>query len=338
MEHFIIDNNSVPLRDVGEKENRSQGGQLDCVPKKSSHISRSRTNMTGSDESASPSKKAHRPKSRIPYNRLHSCPRKYISGNQYAFNEDSIAPLSNEKSIAKSVVAPLPKSKSISERVKAPSPNKKSIAESVMALTLNGKSTSESVLYPLPNGKPIPESTENSHSHSKPVNDRYRSISAESLDFKGFELKNASKCNVTRMSKSTSETAGMFIDPLPNGESISENVLAPLPSGKSISEEVIAPSPNGKSMAESTEEKSRYRFLSAVSLYIRGFELRKASKLIVKKSGVMIFITRISKSSLVTLGMFSTLFLIWACDFEEPIARIKKAMSDVLNERSRAKC
>ncbi|XP_033173917.1 uncharacterized protein LOC117150890 [Drosophila mauritiana] len=282
MEHFIIDNNSVPLIDVGEKENRVQGDQLDFVQKKSPHISRSRTTMsTGSNESASPSRKAHKSKSRIPYNQLHSRPRKYISGKQDSFNEYSIAPLPNENSISENVLAPLPYRKSLSE----------------------------SVLAPLPNGKPIPDSSENSQEgkpHSKPINARYRSISAESVYFRNFELKNASKCNVT---------AGMFIDPLPNGKSISENVLAPLPSGKS----------------EGTEEKARYNFLSAVSVYIRAFEST------IRESRLVFFVSRISMSSLVTLGMFSMLFLIWACDFEEPIVRIKKAMGNVFNDRFRPK-
>ncbi|XP_032583473.1 uncharacterized protein LOC116803597 [Drosophila sechellia] len=257
MEHFIIDNNSVPLIDVGEKEKRVQGDQLDFVQKKIPHISRSRTTMsTGSNESASPSRKAHKSKSRIPYNQLHSRPRKYISGKQDSFNDYSIAPLPNEKSISENVLAPLPYRKSLSE----------------------------SVLAPLPNGKPIPDSSENSQEgkpHSKPINARYRSISAESVYFRNFELKKATA----------------------------------LPSGKS----------------EGTEEKARYHFLSAVSVYIRAFEST------IRESRLVFFVSRISMSSLVTLGMFSMLFLIWACDFEEPIVRIKKAMGNVFNDRFRPK-
>ncbi|KMY88296.1 uncharacterized protein LOC27207109 [Drosophila simulans] len=250
MEHFIIDNNSVPLIDEDEKESTVQGDQLDFVPKKSPHISRSRTTMsTGSNESASPSRKAHKSKSRIPYNQLHSRPRKYISGKQDSFNEYSIAPLPNEKSISENVLAPLPYRKSLSE----------------------------SVLAPLPDGKPIPDSSENSQ-EGKP---RYRSISAESVYFRNFELKNAT----------------------------------PLPSGKS----------------EGTEEKARYNFLSAVSVHIRAFEST------IRESRLVFFVSRISMSSLVTLGMFSMLFLIWACDFEEPIVRIKKAMGNVFNDRFRPK-
>ncbi|EDV57857.1 uncharacterized protein LOC6540692 [Drosophila erecta] len=133
-----------------------------------------------------------------------------------------------------------------------------------------------------------------------------------------------------------------------------QNATAPPPSGESISDTVAAPPPNGESASEGMAKcqkkkhhrksiKERQCSICPVTLYFLGFELMKVSESDVEGNLFYLmlhlvdrFVDRISSSVLVSMGIFLMIYVIFAYDFAEPIARIQEAVGDLFNDRSRS--
>ncbi|XP_039502615.1 flocculation protein FLO11-like [Drosophila santomea] len=341
MAHLITDNNSAPLVEDDRTENKGQGDEFDIVPKKSSHVSGSRKIIPRSpDESATTSR---RPRSSIPYIRLHSFPRKYISPkkvdlqirsavkdnikenvivpspDEKAIFESGTAPLPNGKTISEGATAPL-NEKSLSESGTAPPPNEKSISESGTAPPPNKKTISESVTAPPPNGKTISDSITAPPPKKKTI---FKSVTAPPPNGKTTKKKLKTKKNC-------------ITAPPPNKKTIFRSVTAPSSNNKTISKSSNAPPPNAKPISDS-KEKFQKEVYVVDTVYFKGLALKKFRRIKRQKPKSRFFlmldvgdrfVTRTSSSFLVTMGIFLMFLVIWALDFEEPIVRIKVAVGD----------
>ncbi|XP_043662032.1 cell wall protein SED1-like [Drosophila teissieri] len=359
MEPLITDNNSAPLVVDDGKENRGQGDQLDIGSKKGYRVGRSRIRKIRSKsptESVASLGSGHKLRSRIPYNRLHSVPRKYIPSSlldsqiradvKDAFNEDVIVTTPNGKSI--SDTAPPSNGETPSSSVTAPSPNGKTISESDTASPLNRKTISESVTAPPSNGKTLAGGVTAPPPNGETISDTAPPPNGETISDTAPPI---SESDSFPLLNEETPSGGVTAPP-PNGKTISESDTA-LPSNeKTISKSETAPPPNGKTISESKSKvrkektpsqrnKRKYRVLSPDNVYFIEKKSRKSND----KGSIFYsmlefadrFLTRMSSSIFATLGIFLMFFVIWMYDFTEAFLTTQEAVGDLFTDRSHTK-